>query len=64
MRAAGDEEFTGSVAAHLPIETQLDRILNADRGAVFAVCDDDGNTLGALPRETVIDLLSAVRHEK
>ena len=64
MRAAGDEEFAGSIAAHPPIETQLERILNADRGAVFAVCDDDGNTLGALPREAVIDLLSSAQGEK
>ena len=64
MRAVGSEDFAGSIAAHLPIETQLDQILNADRGAVFAVRDDDGNTLGALPREAVVDLLSVAQREK
>jgi glycine betaine/proline transport system ATP-binding protein len=64
MRAAGDDDFAGSVAAHAPIETQLEQILNADRGAVFAVLDDDGNTLGALPRDQVIDLLAVSQQEK
>ena len=64
MREASEDDFAGSVAAHAPIETQLDRILTADRGAVFAVRDGDGNIVGALQREQVVDLLSAAQREK
>ena len=52
------------VQADVAIETQLDAILNADRGAVFAVHDDQYNVVGALPREVVIDLLSASRQKE
>jgi glycine betaine/proline transport system ATP-binding protein len=58
MRAVESDSFAGTVQANLPIEPQLDAILNADRGAVFAVRDDEGNTVGSLPREVVVDLLS------
>lgn len=58
MREAGDEEFSGTVEAAVAIETQLDMILNADRGAVFAVQDANGETIGSLAREVVVDLLS------
>ena len=64
MREASGDDFAGDVAAHAPIETQLDRILNADRGAVFAVRDDDGSIIGALQREQVVDLLSSAQREK
>jgi len=58
MREAGDDEFSGVVEAVVAIETQLDMILNADRGAVFAVQDENGETIGALAREVVVGLLS------
>jgi glycine betaine/proline transport system ATP-binding protein len=58
MSEAGDDEFSGTVEAVVAIETQLDMILNADRGAVFAVQDENGETIGALAREVVVDLLS------
>ncbi|MCP4472959.1 MAG: hypothetical protein GY815_20155, partial [Gammaproteobacteria bacterium] len=51
--------FAGSVSAHAPIESELDMILNADRGAVFAVQDSDGQTVGALTRDVVVELLAA-----
>jgi hypothetical protein len=46
------------VEARSIIETLLDQILNADRGAVFAVHNKQGDTIGALTREAVVDLLS------
>jgi glycine betaine/proline transport system ATP-binding protein len=61
MRDAGTDadtdEYAGTVQAAGKIDSQLDRILNADRGAVFAVQDERGETIGALPREVVVDLL-------
>jgi glycine betaine/proline transport system ATP-binding protein len=58
MVEAGDHDFAGEVPAKAAIETQLERILNADRGAVFAVRNEQGETLGALTRQVVIDLLT------
>ena len=58
MREVGDDEFSGVVEAVVAIDTQLDMILNADRGAVFAVQAENGETIGALTREVVVDLLS------
>jgi glycine betaine/proline transport system ATP-binding protein len=58
MREVGDDEFSGTVEARVAIDTQLDMILNADRGAVFAVQDENGETIGVLTREVVVDLLS------
>jgi hypothetical protein len=46
------------VQAASAIDSQLDQILNADRGAVFAVQNDQGETIGALSREVVVDLLA------
>ncbi len=63
MRAVDNDHFAGTVRADVAIETQLDAILNADRGAVFAVHDDAGNTVGALPRDVVVDLLSPQQKE-
>ncbi len=57
MVEPGDQDFAGEVPAEAAIETQLERILNADRGAVFAVRNEQGETLGALTRQVVIDLL-------
>ncbi|MCP4335488.1 MAG: betaine/proline/choline family ABC transporter ATP-binding protein [Gammaproteobacteria bacterium] len=59
MRDVDDDEFSGVVQAGAAIETQLDMILNADRGAVFAVHNERTETIGALTREVVVDLLAA-----
>jgi glycine betaine/proline transport system ATP-binding protein len=58
MGEVDSDAFAGSLAAHAPIESELDMILNADRGAVFAVRDGTGKTVGALAREVVVDLLA------
>ncbi|MCP4331992.1 MAG: betaine/proline/choline family ABC transporter ATP-binding protein [Gammaproteobacteria bacterium] len=59
MREVDSDVFAGTLSAHAPIESELDMILNADRGAVFAVCDGDGQTVGALTRDVVVELLAA-----
>ncbi|MCP4767453.1 MAG: betaine/proline/choline family ABC transporter ATP-binding protein [Gammaproteobacteria bacterium] len=59
MRDVDGDVFAGSLSAHAPIESELDMILNADRGAVFAVRDSDGQTIGALTRDVVVELLAA-----
>ena len=64
MGEAGDGPHTGRLAADAAIESELDMILNADRGAVFAVEDGDGRTVGELAREVVIDLLAAAPQRK
>jgi glycine betaine/proline transport system ATP-binding protein len=64
MRAVDGDSFAGMVRADIAIETQLDEILNADRGAVFAVHDDAGNTVGALPRDVVVNLLSSPQQKE
>ncbi len=61
MRDTGAEECTGTVQAASAIDSQLDKILNADRGAVFAVQDDQGETIGALSREVVVELLAKTK---
>ena len=63
MRDAGAEDFAGTVLAASSIDAQLDRILNADRGAVFAVQNDQGETVGALSREVVVDLLAQTQRK-
>ncbi len=64
MRDVDGDEFAGTVQASVSIETQLDAILNADRGAIFAVHDDQYNVVGALPREVVVELLSAPQQKE
>ncbi len=59
MVEAGDNKFSGWVPANAAIDTQLEQILNADRGAVFAVHDEEGETIGALTRQIVVDLLAS-----
>jgi glycine betaine/proline transport system ATP-binding protein len=59
MTAVGTAEFAGEVEAEAAIDTQLEQILNAARGAVFAVVNAQGETVGALTRQVVIDLLAA-----
>jgi glycine betaine/proline transport system ATP-binding protein len=59
MVEAGGQVFAGEVAAHAAIDTQLEQILNADRGAVFAVVDARGAVIGALTRQVVVDLLAS-----
>ena len=63
MRDTGAEDFAGTVQAASSIDAQLDRILNADRGAVFAVQNDQGETVGALSREVVVDLLAQTQRK-
>ncbi len=58
MRDVDSDTFAGIVAAKSPIDTQLNSILSADRDAVFAVHNEQGETIGALAREVVVDLLS------
>ena len=58
MHDVGTDDFAGFVQAASAIESQLDKILNADRGAVFAVQNDQQETIGALSREVVVDLLA------
>ena len=59
MIEVGDDDFAGQVPADAAIETQLNQILNADRDAVFAVHNEQGEAIGALTRQIVVDLLAA-----
>ena len=59
MVEVGEQEFVGEVAADASVDSQLDQILNADRGAVFAVRNEHGEIIGALTRQVVVDLLAA-----
>jgi len=59
MVEVGDDNFAGQVPADAAIDTQLDQILNADRDAVFSVHNEQGETIGALTRQIVVDLLAA-----
>lgn len=61
MREVAADTFAGSLQAKSSIDEQLHRILNADRGAVFAVHNEQGETIGALSREVVVDLLSTAQ---
>ena len=54
-----DGELAGTLPAAAAIETELELILNADRGAVFAVQNEQGETIGALTRQVVVDLLAS-----
>jgi glycine betaine/proline transport system ATP-binding protein len=56
-------EFAGTVQAANAIDSQLDKILDADRGAVFAVQNDQGETIGALSRDVVVDLLAKTQRK-
>jgi len=64
MRDVESDTFTGVVQARSTIDTQLNNILNADHGAVFAVHNEQGETIGALPRDVVVDLLSTPQAKK
>ncbi len=64
MHEVDTDSFSGVVEASAAIETQLDKILNADRGAVFAVHNEQGETIGALTREVVVELLSATQRKR
>jgi glycine betaine/proline transport system ATP-binding protein len=59
MIAGGGQDFAGELPAAAAIETQLEQILNAGRDAVFAVRNEQGETIGALARQVVVDLLAA-----
>ena len=63
MTAPGGGDYAGRVPAAAAIETELDQILNADRGAIFAVVDESGETVGALARDVVVDLLAGSARE-
>ena len=56
-------KYSGTVQAASTIDSQLDQILNADRGAVLAVLNDQGETIGALSREVVVDLLANLQRK-
>jgi glycine betaine/proline transport system ATP-binding protein len=58
MRDVDADTFAGIVQAKSAIDSQLNQILSADQGAVFAVHNARGETIGALAREVVVDLLS------
>ncbi len=58
MREVAGDTFSGTVQGKLTIDAELKRILNADRDAVFAVKNEQGDTIGALSRELVVDLLA------
>jgi glycine betaine/proline transport system ATP-binding protein len=59
MVEVSGQDFAGELPARAAIETQLERILNAERDAVFAVVDEQGETIGALTRQVVVDLLAS-----
>jgi len=63
MRKVDADTFAGIVQAKSAIDAQLGKILNADRDAVFAVHNEQGETIGALPREVVVNLLSTPQPE-
>jgi glycine betaine/proline transport system ATP-binding protein len=63
MREVDDDSFAGTVQATSTIDEELKRILNADRDAVFAVVNAQGETIGALARELVVDLLSETKRK-
>jgi len=60
---ANTDKFAGAVQADSAIDSQLESILNSDRGAVFAVQNDRGETIGALTREVVVDLLAKTQRK-
>jgi len=60
---ADADKYAGTVQAASAIDSQLDQILNADRGAMFAVQNDQGETIGTLSREVVVDLLAKTQRE-
>lgn len=64
MRPLQAQDYAGTIEAGIAIESQLNSILNADSGAVFAVEDEQGDRVGELPRSVVIDLLSPSQQEK
>jgi glycine betaine/proline transport system ATP-binding protein len=63
MREVAGDRFAGSVQAKSTIDEELKLILNADQDAVFAVKNENGDTIGALTRELVVDLLSSSKHK-
>jgi glycine betaine/proline transport system ATP-binding protein len=63
MREVAGDTFVGSVQAKSTIDAELKRILNADQNAIFAVKNEQGDTIGALTRELVVDLLTASKRK-
>ncbi len=64
MNEVSSDNYAGVVQAGSKIETLLEQVLNSDRNAVFAVLDEQGETIGSLTRQTVVDLLSATKSSK
>ena len=64
--AMSDDRFAGGQSIiDLNIRSAMAAPLwNADRGAIFAVHDDQYNVVGALPREVVVELLSASQQKE
>ena len=63
MREVAGDAFAGSVQAKSTVDEELKLILNADQDAVFAVKNEQGDTIGALSRELVVDLLSTSKRK-
>ncbi len=59
MQQVTSSQHAGTVSAHSTIDHLLGKFLNADRDDVFAVHNEQGNTVGELPRQVIVDLLSA-----
>ena len=57
MRDVEQDSFVGVVPEKASIDSVLKQVLSSDRGSVFEVQNQQGKTIGALPREVVIDLL-------
>ena len=57
MRDTNQDSFVGVVPEKASIDSVLKQVLSSDRGSVFEVQNQQGKTIGALPREVVIDLL-------
>ncbi|MFB3077859.1 MAG: hypothetical protein ACE1Y4_07605, partial [Lysobacterales bacterium] len=64
MREVAGDTFAGSVQAKSTIDAELKRILNADQDAVFAVKNEQGDIIGALPRGRVVDLLTVSKRKQ
>ncbi len=59
MQQVESDVHAGVVAADATIEYLLGKLLNADRDDVFAVQNHQGKIVGELPRQVVVNLLSA-----
>jgi len=60
---AGAGPFAGTVPASDKIESLVDKVVNAEVGAVFKVVDSAGHIVGQLSRAAVIAVLSAAMED-